>query len=254
MIGFFDALADYREALRLVSLLRLWVYFIIPSIISLVIGIAIILLVITFGDNFGNWLGSFYPFDFGSGLVQQISKWLGYILMSLGALFTFRYIIIILLAPLLSPLSNKVEKYLMAGSVEASWSAIQLFKEIKRSLKINLRNMFRELFFTILLFLLHFIPFIGWFSSLFILMVQSYYAGFGNMDFTLERHLNYRNSISFVRSNRGLAIGNGLIFVFILMIPLLGLLIGPPLAVVAATIGTVRKLKRQSFPQPVAEL
>jgi CysZ protein len=62
------------------------------------------------------------------------------------------------------------------------------------------------------------------------------------MDFTMERHLSVKSSIAFIRDNRGLAIGNGLVFIVMLMIPIFGLLLAPPLAVIAATIGTVRKL------------
>ncbi len=242
-MGFFNAIADYAEALRLVSKLKLWIYFLVPSVISLVVGIGILLVMINLGDNFGLWLGGFYPFDWGAEWAIRISQWLGYLLMAIIALFLFRYIIIIFLAPVLSPLSAKVEKYLRDGHIDHSWSMGQLISEIQRSLRINIRNLLRELMFTILLFLLHFIPVIGWFSSIFIFLVQAYYSGFGNMDFTLERHLGYRQSISFVRANRSLAIGNGTIFILMLMIPVLGLLFAPPLAVVAATLGTVKRLR-----------
>ncbi len=242
-MGFFNAIGDYAEALRLVSRLKLWIYFLIPSLISLIVGIGILVVMIHLGDNFGLWLGGLYPFDWGASWAVRISQWLGYLLMAIMALFLFRYIIIIFLAPVLSPLSLKVEKYLRDGQIDNTWSMGQLFREFQRSLRINIRNLLRELMFTILLFLLHFIPVIGWFSSIFIFLVQAYYSGFGNMDFTLERHLGYKQSISFVRANRSLAIGNGTIFILMLMIPLLGLLLAPPLAVVAATMGTVKALK-----------
>ena len=243
MRGFFQALDDYGEAIHLVSRLRLGIYFVIPALISILIGAGIMMLIIAIGDNIGNWLGSLYPFEFGAKWAVRISRWLGYILLGIIALFSFRYIIIILLAPFLSPLSLKVERYLDEGRTDGAWSVGQLFREIQRSLRINVRNIFRELMWTIFFFILHWIPLIGWFSSLFIIGIQAYYSGFGNMDFTLERHLNYRQSIQFVRENRGLATGNGIIFILMLMVPLIGLLVGPPLAVIAATIGTVRRLK-----------
>ena len=71
--------------------------------------------------------------------------------------------------------------------------------------------------------------------------VQSFYAGFGNIDYTLERHLNVRNSIRLVRVNKGLALGNGLVFMGLLAIGI-GFLIAPPLAAVAATIETTKRL------------
>ena len=175
--------------------------------------------------------------------MQMISRWLGYLLVAFLALFTFRYILMIFLAPVLSPLSLRVEKHLSGDFQSSPWSPVQFLSEIRRSLRINVRNIFREIMFTVLLIILHWIPVIGWFAGIAILMVQSYYSGFGNMDFTLERHLDYRSTIQFVRNNRGLAIGNGAVFILMLMVPIVGLLMAPPLSVVAATISAHRKLR-----------
>ena len=77
-------------------------------------------------------------------------------------------------------------------------------------------------------------------------MVQSYYAGFGNMDYTLERHYNYKDSINFVRRNRGIAIGNGLVFIMFLLIPFIGVILVLPLSVTAASLSTVKLIKTNS--------
>jgi CysZ protein len=95
---------------------------------------------------------------------------------------------------------------------------------------------------TILIFMVGLIPVIGWFTSLLIFVVQAYYAGFGNMDYTLERHLKYNESLSFVRKNRGTAIGNGLGFLAILLIPIIGVILVLPLSVTAASTKTIELL------------
>ena len=66
------------------------------------------------------------------------------------------------------------------------------------------------------------------------------------MDYTLERHFSSRESIRFVKSHRGLAIGNGTVFMFLLMTGF-GFLFAPPLAAVAATIETVKRLEPQQL-------
>lgn len=203
-----------------------------------------ILAVITLGDSLGLWIASIYPFEFGAAWFAKASEWIGYLLMSITGFFLFRNIIMILLAPVLSPLSLKVENYLLQPLHPSTWSFKQLTAEIARSIRINVRIIFRELFFTLLLIIIGFIPVIGWGAAAIIFMVQSYYAGFQNMDFTLERHFNVKESVRFVRANRGLAIGNGMVFIMILMVPGFGLLFGPPLAVIAATIGTVGQLPK----------
>jgi CysZ protein len=100
-----------------------------------------------------------------------------------------------------------------------------------------------ELLLTIPILLLGFIPVIGVFSTVLLLLVQAYYAGFGNMDYTLERHFKYSESIQFVKNHRGLAIGNGMVFMLFLLIPIIGVILVLPLSVTAATLKTVEALK-----------
>ena len=100
-----------------------------------------------------------------------------------------------------------------------------------------------ELLLTIPILLLGFIPIIGLFSTVLLFLVQAYYAGFGNMDYTLERHFKYNESLQFVRNHRGLAIGNGIVFMLFLLIPIIGVILVLPLSVTAASIKTVEALQ-----------
>jgi CysZ protein len=72
--------------------------------------------------------------------------------------------------------------------------------------------------------------------------VQSYYAGFGNMDYTLERHLDYKKSVEFVGNHKGFAIGNGVVFMLCLLIPVVGIILVLPLSVTAASTKTLALL------------
>jgi len=85
------------------------------------------------------------------------------------------------------------------------------------------------------------IPVFSPFAAVFIFFVQAFYAGFGSMDFTLERHFNLNDSVRFVRRYRGVAIGNGAIFLLLLMTGL-GFLIALPISTVAATSEVVKRL------------
>lgn len=241
MRGFFDAIRHYNTAVQLISRLRLGVYFLIPALISLLVGTGLVIAIIGLGDNFGAWIGAQYPFETGAIWFEKAGQWIGYILISLLAIILFRYIVMMFLAPVLSPLSARVERHYRPAN-DAGWSVRQISAEIIRAIRLNIRNLVKELFFTFLLILLGFVPIIGWIAGFLILILQSYYSGFQNMDFTLERHFNMRDSIRFVRANRGLAIGNGLVFIFMLMIPVLGLLVAPTLAVIAATIGVMENI------------
>jgi CysZ protein len=102
-----------------------------------------------------------------------------------------------------------------------------------------------ELLLTLPIILIGFIPVVGIISSVLLFLVQSYYAGFGNMDYTLERHYKYAESIEFVKRNRGLAIGNGMIFMLMLLIPVIGIILVLPLSVTAASTETLRVLENK---------
>jgi len=60
------------------------------------------------------------------------------------------------------------------------------------------------------------------------------------MDYTLERHLSYKQSIQFVNKYRGVAIGNGIIFMLMLLIPVIGIIFVLPLSVTAASTETIK--------------
>jgi len=91
------------------------------------------------------------------------------------------------------------------------------------------------------------IPIFAPFTAIAIFLVQSFYGGAGNMDYALERHFDVRGSIRFVKDNRGVALGNGIVFIGLLLTGV-GFLVAPPLAAIAATIESVKKLDA-----PVAE-
>ena len=56
------------------------------------------------------------------------------------------------------------------------------------------------------------------------------------MDYTLERHFTYKESVAFIRKNRGLAIGNGIGFLLLLFIPVIGVILVLPLSVTSASV------------------
>ena len=114
-----------------------------------------------------------------------------------------------------------------------------------RSLRLNVRNLFKELIITLPLMLLSLIPVVGLIAVVLIFYFQSYYTGIGNMDYTLERHLNYSESKKFIKKNKGIAIGNGAVFTLMLLIPFIGIMLTLPVATVAATINVVENLDQQ---------
>jgi len=145
-------------------------------------------------------------------------------------------------APFMSPVSEKIEAH-FTGKPAHSHRNTTFSQQLMRGIRVNGRNLLMELLITIPILLLKLIPVVNIFSTVLLFMVQGYYAGFGNMDYTLERHFQYKESVTFVRKHRGLAIGNGLVFILFLLIPVIGVILVLPLSVTAASTRTVEALQ-----------
>ncbi len=231
----FNGISAYGNALRLISRYGLWGYFIVPALICIVLGSTIIGLAIQFGGNLGDWMVNWCHWDWFCGKIDAVAGVLGGVFIGAVGLILFKNLALAIASPFMSLLSERIEKSSSSVYQEAALNPARMLRELIRGLRISLRNIIRELFFTILL---GFVPLVGPFL---IFLVQSYYAGFGNMDYTLERHFNLRQSIRFVRNNRGLAIGNGIVFLLMIM-TLVGFLFALPLSTVAATTETLKRL------------
>lgn len=236
-------IASYKTSFSLIRKLNLWKYFAIPVLISMGTAVMIGILAWKLGSIAGGWFSKLWFWEWGAAGFRSAGNFLGGAVIVLFGIIIFRHVVMAFSAPFMSPVSEKIEKHHHpnAGFPEQSG----FFKLLWRGLRINIRNLILELVLTIPVFLLGFIPVIGFISAPLILIIQSYYAGFGNMDYTLERHLSYADSISFVRKNRGVAIGNGLIFSAVLMIPFFGILLVFPLSVTAASGSTLILLDRK---------
>ncbi|RZS99167.1 EI24 domain-containing protein [Aquimarina brevivitae] len=234
----------YFGAFGLLSKLKLWKYFGIPILISLLTGIFFFSMAYVFSDNLGAYIAKIWMWDWGSETFLVISNWIaGLFIIAIG-LVLYKHIVLALSAPFMSPVSEKVEAHILGTKAPKSEHS-SFGKLLIRGIRINGRNLLKELLFVIPLIFLSFIPVIGIVATILIFVIQAYYVGFGNMDYTMERFFKYKESVQFVRKHKGVAIGNGIIFILMLFIPVLGLIITLPIAVVAASTETVKLLQRE---------
>jgi len=233
-----DGLKAYLEAYEVISRLKLWRFFLIPMLISVLIFLNIVLVSISFSDEIGLYISSFWSWDFGKETINTVSMILGGIILISIGLIVFKHLVMILSAPFMGPISKKIEDDFtgVTSQTQVSSPLTLMF----RSIKISSRNLFRELLLSIPILILGLIPLIGFFSLFLLFLMQAYFAGFGNMDYTLERHFSYQKSIQFVKANKGIAIGNGLVFMLFLLIPFVGIILIIPFSVTSATIATVK--------------
>lgn len=239
---FLAGIRAYGGALRLIASMRLWGYFVVPALLSLILGLVFLGLAWNLGDDIGRLLTTWYPFEWGRGALERVANIFGGLLVGAVGLLLFKNLTMALSAPFMSLLSETVEKRLRRDYQPVPFRIPQMMSDLVRGLRIGLRNIVRELFFTLVLLLLGLFPLFSPFTAAGIFLVQAYYAGFGNMDFTLERHFQVRDSVRFVRRYRGLALGNGVVFLLILL-TVVGFLFALPLGTVAATTETIKRLE-----------
>ena len=249
------AIQSYFQAHRFIAKHRLWKWIIIPGIIySILFCVGICLF----------WVSSSNAIEFmllKTGVRGWMDKmqdgWMRFlfifarIIIQLVLLIfyfsLFKYLFLIVGSPLFAYLSEKTEA-IIEGK-DFPFSIQQLLKDIIRGIKLALRNTLWQTVYTISIFLLSFIPVIGWITPLIALFIECYYLGFSMIDYSCERNkLSMSQSIRFIGAHKGLAIGNGMIFFMMHVIPFLGWVLAPSYAVIAATL-SLYHTKKQAIPQ-----
>ncbi len=204
----------YRDALSFIKMHNFWIYFIFPVILF----ICIYYIGFYFKD-----LTKVYKTPHDAGFF--LSVWYYFVsgiflIISYMFLNFIRYVIIILMSPLLSIVSERTERILTGNSYQ--FNLIQLIKDIKRALNLAVRNLIWELSIGLLIIIT--ISITTWIfginetisyfiRTIFITIIAFYYYGFVFIDYIMERlRLNIKESVKFVRKHKGFAIALGAIF------------------------------------------
>lgn len=242
-----NSIKAYFGAFEVISKLKLWKYFAIPIAISIFTAIIIMSSAYFLADDVGAYVNNIWSWEFGKETFAVISKFISGLLILIVGLILYKNIVMALSAPFMSPVSEKIEKHFLGE--QHTHRKTNTSEQLIRGIRISLRNLSRELGLTLMILIIGFIPVIGLISAPLIFLTQAFYAGFGNMDYTLERHFSYKESVVFVRRNKGIAIGNGMIFILFLLIPVIGIIVVFPLSVTAATTETIKKIQVKKLPE-----
>jgi CysZ protein len=147
----------------------------------------------------------------------------------------FKYLFLIIGSPVFAYLSQQTEA--LINGKEYTFQAEGVLRDMRRGIRIALRNCFWQTVYIVCILILSFIPVAGWITPVIATFIESYYYGFSMLDYSCQRHnLTQSASISYIGQHKGLAIGNGLIFYGMHFVPVLGWVLAPAYAVIAATI------------------
>ena len=239
----FKGINAYASALGLISTLGLWKCFAVPVLISFITASLIGLSAWSWSDNIANTIDLLWLWEWGADWFHGFAEILGGILIIVLGLIIYKHVVMALSAPFMSPVSTAIEHHFLGDKhIHRNTSNTS---QLWRGIRINVRNLTMEIFITIPLLILSLVPVLNVITTVLLFLVQAYYAGFGNMDYTLERHYGYKESVGFVKRHKGVAIGNGIIFTIMLFIPVIGVLMVLPLSVTAATSQTIRFIQEK---------
>ncbi|MCC7298121.1 MAG: EI24 domain-containing protein [Bacteroidia bacterium] len=183
-----------------------------------------------------NWLGesvgadaNFWEMVKGwlhTGL-QFASAWVLHILIWYFLGRIMKYVILIIMSPLLAYLSEKTESILTGK--EYPFEIIQLLQDAWRGVLITLRNLGIELFFMAIGFFLSMVlPPVAPFIGLALFGLNSYFMGFSMFDYYTERQrMNISDSVGYIRQNRNKVLGLGLGFNVMSFVPFADWVIAP---------------------------
>ena len=237
------AVQSYSRAHSFISKHKLWKWIILPGLLYCVLFVIGMYFFWTSSDAAISYISEVLGID--KWLSRQQSSVLNFFFIFAGIVVRlilvffyfslFKYLFLIIGSPLFAYLSEKTESIIEGKDFPFNFT--QLMKDALRGIRLALRNMMWQTVYSVSILLLSLFPVIGWITPLISLFVECYYYGFSMLDYSCERHkLSPSASIEFIAKRKGLAIGNGLVFYLMHGIPILGWILAPAYAVVAATI------------------
>ncbi|MCW5917909.1 MAG: EI24 domain-containing protein [Ferruginibacter sp.] len=245
------AFQSYGQAHRFILRHRLWKWIIIPGLIYLFLFV--------FGF-YGFWKSSNFAIEWALQK-SHVKNWLenahdgllfwlfivGQVILRLLLLLfyfsLFKYLFLIIGSPVFAYLSEKTEAII--EQKEFPFSFKKLWNDIIRAIRVAVRNMLWQTVYVFTIIILSFIPVVGWIAPLISLFVECYYFGFSMLDYSCERNrMSAQEGTDFIGRHKGLAVGNGIVFYLMHLLPVLGWLFAPSYAVIAATLSLIQAKKK----------
>jgi CysZ protein len=237
------SIESYFKAHRFIKKHRLWKWILIPGLFYMIMFLAGMYVFWQSSDAAVTYLTGKLGLDKwvhrqSSGILSFFFV-MGELMVRLVFIFfyfsLFKYLFLIIGSPVFAYLSEKTEA--MIEGRDFPFSFVQLLNDVYRGIRLALRNTLWQTVFTLSILILSFFPVAGWVAPVIMLFIECYYYGFSMLDYSCERHhLSPSESIEFITKHKGLAIGNGMIFYLMHLIPFAGWLLAPAYAVIAATI------------------
>ena len=255
------AISSYGSAIEFVLKNKMKRYFLWPVVLNILFFTTGFHFLGELSDEVLVWTESFIEIDswefWGSEFLSQTVHFFLWIILKvlvfLILAFLGGHVVLILMSPILAIVSEKTESILEGN--EYPFTLKQLLIDIVRGIRISIRNFAFEMLFIVLLFGLSFVPLLGLGTSPILILVSAYYYGFSFIDYNLERkQYTVSDSVNYMKKNRGIVMGNGIVFALVLAIPLIGIALSSFVAIISAVAATISLHKKNRKEQANSSL
>lgn len=249
----------YAAAHRFIKANQLWKWIIVPGILYMLLFVTGMYFFSQSVNNAIEWIALrtglkswLDTLDSGFlGFIFTMGSMLLWILLMLFYFSLFKYLFLIVGSPLFAYLSEKTEAII--EKKDFPFNKEQFIKDMIRGIKLSVRNSLWQTVYLLSIVFLSLIPLVGWLTPFLALLLECYYYGFSMLDYSMERHQKSESeSIAFVSAHKGLAMGNGIVFYLFHFVPIIGWILAPTYAVVAATL-SIYPLKKEAIEQSNAK-
>lgn len=237
------AVQSFFDAHNFIRRHKLWKWILIPGIIYCILFSIGIYTFILSSNSAVSWFSKKIGLE--TWLQKERNDLLSFLFVMAGIVLRlilfyfyfslFKYFYLIIGSPVFSYLSEKTSSIIEGR--DFPFSLRQLLKDMQRGVLIALRNAGWQTFYVLMLLLVSLVPLVGWITPLIGMFIECYYYGFSMVDYSLERNkLPPSASIDYITHHKGLAIGNGMMFYLMHAAIIVGWIVAPAYAVVAATL------------------
>jgi CysZ protein len=238
------AFQSYLKAHQFISKHRLWKWIVLPGVLYTLLFCAGMYFFWESSNTAVSWVSNVIGIDrwlhHRQSAVLSFLFLMGGIMVRLVLVFfyfsLFKYLFLIIGSPLFAYLSEQTEALINGKEYTFQFNR-QFLNDMLRGVRLAIRNSLWQTVYTVTILILSFFPLVGWITPVISTFVECYYYGFSMLDYSCERHkLSPTASIAYISQHKGLAIGNGMVFYGMHFIPVLGWVLAPSYAVIAATI------------------
>ena len=168
------------------------------------------------------------------------------------SLFIFQFILITLLSPFHTILSERLDREETGSNFQNSWSKI--INDIVRTIGVAILGGLMYLFIKFIWLMLAYICGLGFLTPYMTIIFIAFFTGFNSYDFSLERYdYSVAQSWGYAFSHPFHMISTGLIFTGFIAIPHIGIVLAPVFLTMVGTLSFLKIRNRETAALPPQE-